>query len=100
MRGPNYLTGADFVALVSLVPPICQGCEQYLYPLFPSLVGQLHIVVEALNQGALSAIPGRWAIFEDHLKASSVRAAVARFETEVGGSCTPLRHRQGSADTA
>lgn len=49
----------------------------------PGLASLVRLIVEGLNQGQLFDIPSRWSSFSDHLRVSSMRAAVTHFEAEV-----------------
>lgn len=63
------------------------------------LAALLRLVVEGLNGGQLWDIPSRWASFSDHLRVSSVRAAVSHFQAEVRRDMAEeiVRHRTESA---
>jgi hypothetical protein len=47
-------------------------------------------VVDSLSSGELSDIPGRWELYETHLRASSIRAALSCFDHEL----KRLQHQQ------
>jgi hypothetical protein len=43
----------------------------------------VRIVVEALSSGYLSEVPGRWQLFETHLRTAATRAALATFRQDL-----------------
>ena len=43
----------------------------------------MRLLIDSLSSGELSDIPGRWELYETHLKASSIRAALSGFDHEL-----------------
>jgi hypothetical protein len=62
------------------------------------LAALLRLVVDGLNGGQLWDIPSRWASFSDHLRVSSVRAAVSHFQAEVRGCVRGVAWATGRKD--
>lgn len=75
------LAAMDAAILSHLEPKRWRGGSEPLSG--AALASLVRLVVDALSSGDLSDIPGRWELYEGHLRASSVRAALGGFDHEV-----------------